>query len=181
MNPLIRRLAREAAAPLEKMVASLLKKMGLIFFALICLFFASAFLTLDLYEFIQTLAGTTIAGISVGGLYLAIAIICVAVALRPATTAGEVATDQAESAHATALAAPAETADTRSGPQSEFARTIDDMLAPFLVILKEAGQERESAAIEAGAAIAKHLKPFPLIAFMIFAGFILGRGLRQRK
>lgn len=171
MNPLIKRLAREAADPLEKMGMRLLKRAALIFFALGCLFFASTFLTYDLFAFIQAQAGTTIAGLSVGGLYIAVALICFALAMRRGSEAGQDA----------ARAASAETTANLSEGQTEFSANIDAVLTPILDILREAGLERESLAVKAGAAIAKQLNPFSLVAVTVVAGFILGRALRQRK
>jgi hypothetical protein len=70
MNALIKRLIQEATPPVEKMGARLLKKAVLFFVALSCLFISSIFLTIALFIFVQTLAGTTIAALATGSLIL---------------------------------------------------------------------------------------------------------------
>ena len=63
--------------------------------------------------------------------------------------------------------------------KAEFANNIDETVAPFLDILKEAGRERERLALEAGAEVAKQLHPFSLVAVAMLAGIILGRILKR--
>ncbi len=63
--------------------------------------------------------------------------------------------------------------------KAEFANNIDETVAPFLGILKEAGMERERLALEAGTEVAKQLHPFSLVAVAMLAGIILGRILKR--
>ena len=63
--------------------------------------------------------------------------------------------------------------------KAEFANNIDETVAPFLDILKEAGMERERLALEAGVEVAKQLHPFSLVAVAMLAGIILGRILKR--
>ena len=71
MNALISRLISDAAAPVEQMSARLFKKAVLSLVAIGCLFVCSIFLTIALFIFVQPLAGTLIAALGTGSLYLA--------------------------------------------------------------------------------------------------------------
>ncbi len=167
MIAVIKRFAREAAAPVEQMGERLLKKSALLALSVTCLFFASVFLTIALYTFVQTLEGSVIAALGVGALYLGAGLICLIPALRssaPARRAPQIAVDER----------PAEQ------PSAEFATNIDGAVAPILDLLREGGYDRERLAVEAGAAIAKQLKPFSAVAIAIVSGFILGRALGGR-
>jgi hypothetical protein len=168
MNALIKRLARDAAAPVEQMAERLLKKAALFLLAISCLFFASVFLTIALYTFVQTLEGSAIAALGVGVLYLGVGSICIIVAMRSSAQSGG--------------AAPDVTAESRADePSPAFATNIDGAIAPILDVLRNGGFERERLAVEAGAAIAKQLNPFSVVAFAIVSGFILGRVLGGRN
>jgi len=172
MTALITRLARDAAAPIGQMGERLLKMATLLFLAMCCLFFASVFLTIALYTFVQTFEGTAIAALGVGALYLGVGLICIILAVRSST-----APDRAASVTA---ATPVETDEKRPEPSPEFATNIDGAIAPILDILRDAGFERERLAVEAGATIAKQLNPFSVVAFATVAGFMLGRVLGRR-
>jgi hypothetical protein len=172
MNALIKRLIHEATAPVEKMSARLFKKAVLFFAVLSCLFISSIFLTIALFIFVQTLAGTTIAALATGSLYLGAAAICIMVASRESsrhTTSAPAASNRA-----------AETPGDSPPQNLAFANNIDEVVAPVLDILRDAGFERERLALAAGTEIAKQLHPFSLVAFAIVAGFVLGRILKQR-
>ena len=172
MNALINRLISEATAPIGKMSARLFKKAVLFFVAMSCLFVSSIFLTIALFVFVQPLAGTAMAALATGTLYLGVALICIIVASR----------DRAGQA-TPAAAEPYQMTDAKGSSPSQklaLANTIDDAVMPILDILHEAGLERERLALAAGAEIAKQLHPFSLAAFAIVAGFILGRILKQR-
>ena len=172
MNALIKRLIHEATAPVEKMSARLFKKAVLFFVALSCLFVSSIFLTIALFIFIQTSAGTTIAALATSSLYFGAAAICITVASRESS--GHTASAPAASNRVAEI--PGD-----SPPQNlAFANNIDEVVAPVLEILGDAGFEREHLALAAGAEIAKQLHPFSLVAFAIVAGFVLGRIPKQR-
>ena len=64
MIAVIKRFAREAAAPVEQMGERLLKKSALLALSVTCLFFASVFLTIALY-IVQTLEESVIAAFGV--------------------------------------------------------------------------------------------------------------------
>ncbi|MEJ0094427.1 MAG: hypothetical protein WDN46_13605 [Methylocella sp.] len=174
MNPLIARVAHDAAAPLEAMIARLLKKVALVALGMGCVIAASVFLTIDLFAFIQTLAGTLVAALSVAALFLIAAIVCLWLASRP---------ERAATAAAQPLAAVAskEAQDNLPKPNPEFVAKIDAIVAPILEILRQAGLEKEALAVEAGAEIAKQLNAFSLVGFAIVAGVVIGRILRSKR
>jgi hypothetical protein len=55
MNPLVKRLTHDAAAPVEEMLERLIRTATLIATGLACAIAASAFLTVDLYLFLAEL------------------------------------------------------------------------------------------------------------------------------
>jgi hypothetical protein len=171
MNALISRLISDAAAPVEQMSARLFKKAVLSLVAIGCLFVCSIFLTIALFIFVQPLAGTLIAALGTGSLYLGVAGICFFVASR----------DRGN--HATpAAAAPDPMTEMKGNSSTQklaFASNNDEAVAPILDFLREAGLERERLALEAGMEIAKRLHPFSLVALAVAAGFVLGRILKQ--
>jgi hypothetical protein len=173
MSRLINRLVSEATAPIGEMSTRLFKKAVLMFVAMSCMFAGAIFLTIALFVFVRPLAGTAIAALGMGGLYLGVAIICIIVASHDRG-------DQAAPAAAQSGPLP----ETQGNPPFQkraFASNIDEAVAPVLDILREAGLERERAALAAGTEIAKQLHPFSLAALAIVAGFILGRILNRRN
>jgi hypothetical protein len=171
MNALISRLISDAAAPVEQMSARLFKKAVLSLVAIGCLFVCSIFLTIALFIFVQPLAGTLIAALGTGSLYLAVAGICFVVASRDR---GDQATPAA------AVSDPMTEMKGNSSTQKlAFASNNDEAVAPILDFLREAGLERERLALETGMEIAKRLHPFSLVALAVVAGFVLGRSLKQ--
>jgi hypothetical protein len=172
MNALINRLITDATAPIEKMSARLFKKAVLFFVAMSCLFVSSIFLTIALFVCVQKLAGTAIAALGTGGVYLGVALICIVVASRGSRHGAPAAAE---------LGPMTETRETPPRQKLEFASTIDEAVAPVLDILRDAGLERERLALAAGTEIAKQLHPFSLAALAVVAGFILGRILKQRN
>ncbi|MGH6853140.1 MAG: hypothetical protein ACREDJ_08120 [Methylocella sp.] len=171
MNRLINRLVSAAAAPIGEMSARLFKSAALFSFAMSCLFVSAIFLTIALFVFVQPLAGTAIAALGAGGLYLGGALICLAVASRE------------KSRHsAPAALASGPMPETNGNPTSQkfaFAGNIDAAVAPVLDILRDAGLERERLALAAGAEIAKQRRLFALATVAIVTGFILGRILTR--
>ncbi|MGH6811854.1 MAG: hypothetical protein ACREDM_05730 [Methylocella sp.] len=154
------------------MSTRLFNKAVLIFLAMSCLFVGAIFLAIALFVFVQPLAGTAIAALGAGGLYLGVAIICIAVASR-------------ESSRNVAPAAFASgpIPEAQGNPTSQkraFASNIDEAVAPILDVLRGSGLDRERRALEAGAEIAKQLHPFSLAALAVVAGFTLGRILTLR-
>ncbi|MGB7043813.1 MAG: hypothetical protein WBD65_02535 [Methylocella sp.] len=155
------------------MSARLFKKAVLSLVAIGCLFVFSIFLTIALFIFVQPLAGTTIAALGTGSLYLGVAGICFVVASR----------DRADQATPAAAESGPMTGTKGNSPTQKLAvaSNNDEAVAPILDFLREAGLDRERLALEAGMEIAKRLHPFSLVALALAAGFVLGRILKQRN
>jgi len=178
MNRIINRLVSDATAPIGEMSARLFKKAVLffllLFLGLSCVCVSAIFLTLALFVFLQPLEGNVEAALCIAGLYLVAAGVCVFFATRAMTGKRR---QVAASLMVEKEIMPSENADYAQ--KAEFANTIDETVAPFLGMLREAGLERERLALEAGAEIAKQLHPFSLVAFATVAGFIFGRILMR--
>ncbi|VTZ21443.1 conserved membrane hypothetical protein [Methylocella tundrae] len=184
MNPLIKRLAHEAVAPLEEMLARLIRTAALIAMATGCAIAASVFLTVDLFLYLQGLWGSLAAASCVAALYLVGAIIFLVLALRrpsPAPSASAPSATIASAPPVMAAASVGAQAAPPSPPNAAFAANIDAAVAPVLGVLREAGLEKEVIAIEAGAEVVKQLNPFSLVAFAVGAGVFLGRTLGTKR
>ncbi len=183
MNSLIKGLAR--AEPFERFGARRLRRGAVFIIGLFSLLVSLVFMTLALNDFLRTRVGTEIAALSIGGAYLCIALISLAfvgTAMRskPESVDGTpVGTKVKTVAGETALGK--EPAEVQSVEPKTFARQIDDLVAPVLDVLHDGGLERERAALVAGAAITKELRPLMGAAFAIAAGFVLGRTLGERS
>ncbi|HUI21136.1 MAG TPA: phage holin family protein [Methylocella sp.] len=165
MNRLFNRLISEAIAPVEEMSTRLLKRAVLFFSAMGALLISAAFLTLALFDFVQPLEGNAAAALTLGGLYLVGAAICIFFAIRQGPREKE-----------RAKPALVEEDKQRFSPErAEFATRIDEAIAPILGVLEDAGMERERVAIQSGAELAKQLHPFSLVAFAVFAGLLVAR------
>lgn len=187
MNPLIKRLAHEAAAPLEEMLARLIRTAALIAMAAGCAMAALVFLTVDLFLYLQGQWGSVAAVSSVAALYLVGAIVFLLLALRRPSSgsSGNAPSETVVGAPPLMAAASVGAQAAQAAPSSprnvELAANIDAALAPVLGVLREAGLEKEVLAIEAGTEVAKQLHPFSLIAFAIGAGVLLGRMLGTKR
>ena len=168
MNALSRRLITDATPPIEKMSARLFKFAALFFVTVSLLFVSATFLAISLFAFVQPFAGTAIAALVTGILYLGAAGICIFVARRERPGEEPAAAASGLMTKATATPPP-----QRLG----FAQNIDETVASILDVLRESGLERERIALAAG--IAKQLHPFSVLAVAIVAGFFLGRILKQ--
>jgi hypothetical protein len=185
MNSPMKRGTR--AERLERFGAQLLGRCAVFVFGLLCLLVSLAFMTVALNEFLRSMAGSKIAALSMGGAYFCIALISLAFA-------GTAMRSKPESVEETLVATKGKTlagetilgnlgneaAVIQSVERKEFARQIDDIVAPVLDVLHDGGLERERAALVAGAAITKELRPLMGAAFALAVGFMLGRTLGQR-
>lgn len=186
MNPLISRVVHDASAPLEDMLARLIKTAALVALAAGCAIAASVFLTMDLYWFIEARTGSLIAAGCIAGIYLVGALIFMLLAMRrPARPAQIAAVAPAPVVANPVTAAPilaAASLGAQAAPtparHPEFAANIDAAVAPVLGVLRDAGLEKEVLAIEAGTEVAKQLNPFSLVAFAVGAGLLIGRTAR---
>jgi hypothetical protein len=183
MNRFISRLAQQASAPLEDMLARLIKTAALIALATGCAVAASVFLTIGLYLYIESQWGPLIAAASVGGLYLLFAVIFLLVALRrpPRPSASDAAAAPVVKAPAQTPFAAASLGAQAAPRNPAFAANIDAAVDPVLDVLRDAGLEKEVLAIEAGVEVAKQLNPLSLVAFAAAAGLIIGRTLGSRR
>jgi hypothetical protein len=182
MNSLIKRLAFDAAEPIERLSAQFLKKGALCLSGLVVV--SLAFFTVALNDYVRSIAG------SIGAAYLSFALILFTVTTlgfrQPPDTNGP---DSFKSGAEEPIKSGAEKmALSRSIEMSspsveavEFSRQIDGIVTPIDDVLRSAGLERERATLLAGAAIAKELKPLTSVAFALVAGFIVGRNMRARQ
>ena len=69
MNSLIKRLAYDAAEPIERLSAQFLKKGALCLSGLACLVVSLAFFTVALNDYVRSIAGSEIAALSIGAAY----------------------------------------------------------------------------------------------------------------
>ena len=82
MNALIRRLIIDATPPIEKISARLFKFAALFFVTVSLLFVSATLLAIALFVFVQPFAGTAIAALVTGIIYLGAAGICICVARK---------------------------------------------------------------------------------------------------
>ena len=170
MNALIRRLIIDAMPPIEKISARIFKFAALFFVTVSLLCVSATLLAIGLFVFVQPFAGTAIAALVTGIIYLGAAGICIFVASR----------ERPGEEPAAAESGPMKKATSTPPPQRlGFAQNIDETVAPILDVLRESGLEHERIALAAGTEIAKQLHPFSVVAFAIVAGFFLGRILKQ--
>lgn len=162
----VARLIGGAVSPLVDQVttfgASLLRKLALFIVAGISMVVVIIALTIAFDFWIASLAGPIVGALAVAGLYLAIAIAAVVLALRggarPKESAAQTQADDA--------VRQAETAKDEK---------VDQFTAPILAMLASLGLKREQIAVLAGAGLAKRLGPVPLVGIAIVAGFLVGR------
>ena len=200
MNSLIKRLAYDAAEPIERLSAQFLKKGALCLSGLACLVVSLAFFTVALNDYVRSIAGNEIAALSIGAAYLSFALILFTVA----TSAFQQLPDTNSAMSASFKSGAEEPINSgteepiKSGAEkmtlsrsvemsspsiesAEFSKQIDGIVAPIDDVLRSSGLERERATLLAGAAIAKELKPLTSVVFALVAGFIVGRNMRARQ
>jgi hypothetical protein len=176
MTSLIKRMAHDAAEPFERLGAELFRKAALVFIGLCCLVASLVFFTAALNDFLRAVTGPEIAALSVGGVYLAFALILF-------LTAGTGMGEAPESRTPVALpvkAAAEKTVAVQPKESSELSRQIDGIIAPINDALRDAGLERERATLMAGAAIAKEFTPWMGVTFAFVTGIMVGRKLLER-
>ena len=161
LDPLIDRVSTAAARLLRK-VALFLVAAGSMVVVLIAMTIA-----FDLW--IASKFGPIIGALAVAGVYLAVAVLAVVLALID---------------HAPSEAPQAEPAEARqSASEADPARNeqIDQFTAPLMAMLAQFGLRREQLAVLAGSSIAKQLGPLPLVGLAIVAGFLIGRMFKGWK
>lgn len=158
MTSFIGRLAEDAASPLIQMQARLLRKAGLFLVAGVFGAITFVFLIIALYGYLEPLIGPLYADLAIAGLFAVLSLICLVLALSSDKSNGKNGNHVPE----------AERSVKRSAQ-------IDEMAAPVLALLQQAGLQRESLALNAGLAIAKQLGPFSIVAMAIIVGFFTAR------
>ena len=164
MFDLVARLIGGAVSPLVDQVtafgASLIRRLALFLVAALCAIVVIIALTIAFDLWIASLASPIVGALAVAGLYLAIAVAAVSLALRdgrkPASEASREEQEAESAVHATS-------------------ESVDEFTAPILTILRSLGLRREQLAVLAGASLAKQLNPLPLVGIAIVAGFLIGR------
>ncbi len=155
-----------AVAPLIERLsvasANLLRKVVLFLVAAFCLLVVLVALTLAFGLWIGAHAGAVAGCLAVAGLYLAVAVVMVALALGGGSKA---------------RVAPV--SDTRREEERAFDSQIDEFSAPLLRMFQQFGLKRELIAVLAGTSMAKRLGPLPLVGVAIVAGFLVGRMWRS--
>ncbi len=139
--------------------ASLVRKLVLFLVAAICMVVVVIALTMAFDLWIASLAGAIVGALAVAGLYLAVAIAAVVLALRGGRP---LPVDHDATAKEETIAA-------------EKDEKVDQFTAPILAMLASLGLRREQIAVLAGASLAKRLGPVPLVGIAIVAGFLIGR------
>lgn len=162
------RLLGGAIAPLVDQIsafsARLLRKLALFLVAGACLVVVLIALTVAFLLWIATLAGPIVAALAVAGVYLAVAVVAIILALRDKPTRSS--TDAAEG----------ETdADVKERSTSALNAQIDQFTAPLMALFARFGFRREQFAVLAGASVAKQLGPLSLVGLAIVGGFLIGR------
>ncbi|WP_395667187.1 hypothetical protein [Methylocella sp.] len=199
MKAYLKRLASEAAQPVEDMFGRMIKAFALVVMAVGCAVAASAFLTVDLYLYVESVSTPIVAAGSVAAIYLVLALLFFSLAFRKLDTGADAKVE----AQATAAAEPARLFDTGPGAEAspgaaaarlfsmgsssarptkaQFAANIDAAVAPVADAMREAGMAKEAQAVEAGAQVAKQLSPYALVLFATGAGVVLGRTLTSQR
>ncbi|ACK49266.1 conserved hypothetical protein [Methylocella silvestris BL2] len=184
MNNFFKRLAHDATVPLEDMLGRLVKKFALIIMAVGCVIAASAFLTVDLFLYIESVSSPVVAAGSIAGFYAVFALLFFSLALRrPAVVETGAPPPQTvaalmEPANPALLSAPSAAARPTA---AQFAANLDTIASPILDALREAGMQKEAKAVEAGTQVAKQLGPFSLVVMAAGAGVFLGRTLGSKR
>jgi len=169
-------LVGDALAPILDRLATasarLVRKIVLFLVAGLCALVVLVALTIAFDLWIATLAGPIVGALAVAGLYLAVAVGAVVLALRDTPEPNAATKPAASAAHADPSAA---------SNASETAARIDQFTAPILDLLQRFGFKREQLAVFAGATLAKRLGPLPLVGCAVVAGFLAGRLWRSGR
>ena len=175
MLGLITGFLSDATAPLvasaSDFAARLVRKIVLFLVAALCALVVLIALTVAFDDWIASLAGPIVGALAVAGLYLAIAVLCVVLALQGGPKPAETGSAKAG---AKATGAGSARAEGAAGHPETDAR-IDQFTAPIIDMLQRFGLRREQWAVLAGASVAKRLGPLPLVGCAIVVGFLVGR------
>jgi hypothetical protein len=168
MNEFLARQLRELTAAIEAMGGRLLGNVILALLAAITLVAGLAFLAVALFLKIAALYGTTNAALSVGGAFIAVALIAFSI-LRLRRPAAPPAPKPAP--------ADLEKAQTRAA----LATSIDETVAPLLGALHGANLQPEEFSLRLATEVSKQTGGFGLLALAVAAGFIAARQFASPK
>lgn len=163
----IARLVGGALDPLIDQVstasARLLRKLALFLVAGVCLVVVLVALTIAFDLWVASRLGAIAGALAVAGLYLAVAIAAVLLALRK------------ERPKAAVSAAAAEEEAAKDASRDGRSEAVDAFAAPLMAMLARLGLRREQIAVLAGSSLAKQLGPLPLVGLALVGGFLIGR------
>ena len=166
MFGLIARLVGGALDPLIDQVstasARLLRKLALFLVAGLCLAVVLIALTIAFDLWVASKLGAIAGALAVAGVYLAIAVVAIVLALRKEKPR--------VAANAAAKAEKAE--ESQAAGRGE---AVDAFAAPLMAMLAGLGLRREQLAVLAGSSLAKQLGPLPLVGLALVGGFLIGR------
>ncbi len=162
------RQLREIIASVEAMGRRIATSTVLLVVALIFLLASFAFVSVALYLWVAEVTRPALAALSVAGLHIAVAGVClIAFWLKGRGAKPSKKTVQPNSIPEDSLAAS----------RAELSESIDQTVAPLIAILHEADMKPEEAALRLGVTLAKQVGPMALVALALAAGFMFARRL----
>jgi hypothetical protein len=164
----LKRQLREITASIEAMSGRIFARAALVVLLLVFLLAGFTFLSVALYLWVAAMTRPLIAALAVGGLNIAIAIICLIVLLLKGRSA--------KAAQKNPLPTPA-AEDSAAAARAERADAIDRTIAPLIAVLHDADMKPEEVALRLGAALTKDVSPLALVALALAAGFMFSRWL----
>lgn len=159
---------REIIASVEAMGRRIATSAALLVVALIFLLASFAFLSVALYLWVAEVTRPALAALSVAGLHVAIAGVC----LTAFWLRGRGAKPSKKTVQPSSI--PQESVDAR---RAELSESIDQTVAPLIEMLHEADMKPEEAALRLGVTLAKQVGPMALVALALAAGFMFARRL----
>jgi hypothetical protein len=166
MTGFLTRQLREITALVETMGRRLATSVALLVAALVFVLASLAFLSVALYLWVAELTRPMFAALSVAGLHVAIAAVCLIAFWwkgRGAKPPKKTLQPNPE--------------DSVAASRAEFSESIDQTVEPLIAILHEANMKPEEAALRLGTALAKQVGPMALVALALAAGFMFARRL----
>jgi hypothetical protein len=168
MMGFLTRQLREIIALVEAMGRRVATSVALLIVALILLLASFAFLSVALYLWVADVTRPVFAALSVAGLHIAIAGICLILYWLK----GRGTKPSKKSAQSNSIPE-----DLQEAARAKLSENIDETMAPFIAILHEANMKPEEAALRLGVNLTKQVGPMALVALALAAGFLFARRL----
>lgn len=168
MMGFLTRQLREVIAQVESMGRRVATSAALLIVALIFLLASFAFLSVALYLRVAEVTRPAFAALSVAGLHVAIASIC----LLLFWLKGRGGKPSKKTLQPNPI--PEE---SREAARAKLSEDIDETMAPLIAILHEANMKPEEAALRLGVNLTKQVGPMALVALALAAGFMFARRL----